>query len=182
METENKFGLFYKLIYICFVITGKDSGLPVRKGRSGSKKFNSLTKHNLMETNELTPEKSLEIISDAITKGRREFEKNSGTPMIFWGCIILVFSIVIWMILKQTENPLWNFLWFGVPAIGWPLSLICIKDTGIKGAKNFINETVKQVWTGYGIFATAIAAIQGCMAPLSISHLSSSQCWVTGHS
>lgn len=32
METENKFGLFYKLIYICFVITGKDSVLPVRKG------------------------------------------------------------------------------------------------------------------------------------------------------
>lgn len=122
-----------------------------------------------METKELTPEKSLEIISDAITKGRREFERNSGTPMIFWGCIVLVFSIVIWMILKQTENPLWNFLWFGVPVIGWPLSLICIKDTGIKGAKNFINETVKQVWTGYGIFATAIAAIQGCMAPQYIA-------------
>lgn len=35
-----------------------------------------------METNELTPEKSLQIINEAIEKSRKDFEKNSGSPMI----------------------------------------------------------------------------------------------------
>lgn len=34
-----------------------------------------------MESNELNPEKSLQIISEAIRRSRREFEKNAGTPI-----------------------------------------------------------------------------------------------------
>lgn len=121
-----------------------------------------------METNEMTPEKSLRIISDAIAKSRRDIERNSGTPMIFWGIIVLVFSIGVWMVLRYTENPLWNFLWFGVPVVGWTLSRFCVKEKCVKGAKNIINETIGNIWIGYGIFATSIALVLAFIAPQHI--------------
>lgn len=121
-----------------------------------------------METNGMTPEKSLELISDAIARSRRDFERNSGTPMILWGTVVFVFSVALWIILKHTGNPLWNFLWFAVPLVGWPLSHFCIKESGTRGARNFINETIAQVWIGYGIFATAVAAALAFIIPQHI--------------
>lgn len=112
-----------------------------------------------METNEMTPEKSLQVISDAIARSRKDFEKNAGAPMILWGVVVLVFSIVIWLLLRSTENHMWNFLWFGIPVVGWPLSHFCLRDRCVKGAKNFINDTIAQIWAGYGIFATVTALL-----------------------
>lgn len=110
-----------------------------------------------MEANDMTPEKSLQLISEAISKSRRDFEKNSGTPMIIWGITLMVFSLIIWLILRTTGNPLWNLLWFGIPAIGCPATRILTKGPKVNGAKNFINATIGQIWIGYGIFAVATA-------------------------
>lgn len=117
-----------------------------------------------METNVMTPEESLQLISDNIVKSRRDFERNSGSPMILWGIVVLVVSLAVWTAVKLTENQLWNFLWFAIPLIGWPAMRFCIKDARNKKAKNFINETIGQIWIGYGIFATATAAVALALA------------------
>lgn len=132
--------------------------LPIFPSGRGVGKLKCLILNYLeMETNEMTPEQSLQVISDAIAKSRKDFERNAGTPMIFWGAIVLVFSVVIWLLLRTTDNLLWNFLWFGIPLIGWPLSHIFMKDKEIKGARNFVNDTIGQIWIGYGIFALLAA-------------------------
>lgn len=113
----------------------------------------------------MTPEKSLQVISDAIAKSRRDFEKNAGAPMVLWGVVVLVFSIVIWLLLRATGNLMWNFLWFGIPVAGWPLSHFCLKDKCVKGAKNFVNDTIGQIWISYGIFAVVIALALIFIAP-----------------
>ena len=132
--------------------------LPIFPSGRGVWKLKCLILNYLkMETNEMTPEQSLQVISDAIAKSRKDFERNAGTPMILWGAIVLVFSVVIWLLLRTTDNLLWNFLWFGIPLIGWPLSHIYLKDKEIKGARNFVNDTIGQIWIGYGIFALLTA-------------------------
>ena len=78
-----------------------------------------------METNVLSPEKSFQIINDAIEKSRKDFEKDAGSPMILWGAVVLAFSIAVYSMLKLTGNLSWNFLWFGIPVLGWPLSIDC---------------------------------------------------------
>lgn len=113
----------------------------------------------------MTPEKSLEVISEAIAKCRKDFEKNSGTPMIIWGIIVLIFSIAVWLTVKTTQNPLWNFLWFAVPVVGYPLTYLATRKSDIKGAKNFINETLGHIWIVFGIFATTIALVLSFIAP-----------------
>ena len=121
-----------------------------------------------MKTNEMTPEQSLQIISEAIAKSRRDFEKNSGTPMIIWGVIVLIFSFIVWIPLRMTGNPIWNFLWFAVPVVGVIISRFRLERPEVKGARNFINETIGQVWIGYGIFATVIALVLAFVAPQHI--------------
>lgn len=118
-----------------------------------------------METNELTPEKSLQIINEAIEKSRKDFEKNSGSPMIIWGSVVLIFSIVILLLLKMTGNLSWNFLWFGIPVLGWPLSSLILKGKCKNGGKSFISNTIGQVWITYGIFATVLSVVFAFMAP-----------------
>lgn len=133
--------------------------LPIFPSGRGVGKLKCLILNYLeMETNEMTPEQSLQVISDAIAKSRKDFERNAGTPMILWGVIVLIFSIVIWLLLRTTDNLMWNFLWFGIPVAGWPLSHLFLKDKEIKGARNFVNDTIGQIWIGYGIFAVVTAA------------------------
>lgn len=118
-----------------------------------------------METNEMTPEQSLQVISDAIAKSRKDFEKHAGTPMTFWGCIVLLFSITVWILLMLTGNPVWNFLWFGIPVVGWVLFPIVLKGKCKSGGKSFISRSIGQIWLTYGIFATLLATVFAFIAP-----------------
>ena len=111
-----------------------------------------------MEANSMTPEKSLQIISEAIAKSRRDFEKNAGTPLVTWGVIVLLFSILVWFILQETSNMNWNLLWFGIPVVGWPLSMLLSKGKQRESNTTFISKTLGQIWVAYGIFATVLSA------------------------
>ena len=106
----------------------------------------------------MTPEKSLQIISEAIAKSRRDFEKNAGTPLVTWGVIVLLFSILVWFILQETSNMNWNLLWFGIPVVGWPLSMLLSKGKQRESNTTFISKTLGQIWVAYGIFATVLSA------------------------
>lgn len=124
-----------------------------------------------METNGMTPEKSFQIINDAIEKSRKDFEKDAGSPMIFWGSVVLVFSIVVWIMLTQTGNPQWNFLWFGIPVIGSVLYSILFKGMCKSGGKSFISRSVGQIWIAYGIFATVLSAVFAFVQPQLTGYL-----------
>jgi hypothetical protein len=122
-----------------------------------------------METNEMTTEKSLQIIGDAIAKSRRDFERNAGKPMILWGTIVMLFSILTWGVFRLTGDPVWFCLWFGVPLVGYPLTVLIVKKDKNKTTKNFVNQTLGQVWGIYGIFATALAVVFSFIDPTYIA-------------
>lgn len=121
-----------------------------------------------MDTNEMTPEKSLQVISEAISRSRRDFEKNAGKPMILWGVIVMFFSFLTWGVFKLTGDPTWFYLWFGVPVVGYPLTLRLIKRDRKKTTKNFVNETLGQIWSIYGIFATVLSVTFCFIDPIYI--------------
>ena len=122
-----------------------------------------------METNEMTTEKSLQIIGDAIAKSRRDFEKNAGKPMILWGVIVMIFSVLTWGVFRLTGAPVWFSLWFGVPVVGYPLTMLLVKKEKNKTTRNFVNQTLGQVWSIYGIFATALAVAFSFIDPTCIA-------------
>ena len=123
-----------------------------------------------MESNELNPEKSLQIISEAVRRSRREFEKNAGTPLIIWGMSILLLSLVVWFVWKSTNNPAWNFLWFSTIIIWIVFSIIDKKKEKKVKTKNFLGEIIGYVWISYGIFAIGLSAVS-CFIFISNSNL-----------
>lgn len=118
-----------------------------------------------METANMTPERSLQIINDAIEKSRKDFEKDAGSPMIIWGAVVLVFSLAVCVMRNLTGNLNWNFLWFGIAVVGWPLSAILLKGKCKQRGKSFISRTIGQVWISYGIFATVLSTVFAFVAP-----------------
>lgn len=121
-----------------------------------------------METTEMTPEKSLRIMNDIIEKSRRDFMKNSGTPIILWGCLVLVTSLIVWILWHQTGNPAWNWLWFAMTPVGFLSQALSQKDNKPK-AKTFLGEAIGYIWLTFCVFALSYALAAMFLAPLPIT-------------
>lgn len=129
-----------------------------------------------MNTNELSPERSIQIISEMVEKSRKDFEKDSGTPMIIWGAVVTFVSIIIWYILKISSNPYWNLLWFTIPIIGYPLNYFLCYKKQEKRAKNFLNSAIATIWGCFGVIATLLPIIACTLFHEAMMYLTS---WIT---
>ncbi len=110
-----------------------------------------------MEKN-LTPEESLAIITKNIEQSRKDMLKNGGTPMLVWGCLVFVFSILIYYLWARTYNPAWNYLWFAMAAIGYIICAFLPKEKGPK-VESIVSSMLSKVWLGFGILALATPSI-----------------------
>ena len=107
--------------------------------------------------NGLSVEKSLEIISEAITNSQRDFQRRGGIAMLIWGAtLLLVSGIVALGLTLSGYNHLWHLAWFLIPFIGWPLNYAIFKRMEPKGqGEDFVSRAVGLVWGIFGIFAIA---------------------------
>lgn len=116
----------------------------------------------------MTPEKSLQIINGYIERSRQNFIRECGLPMIMWGCLVLVTSLIVWALWKNSGNPAWNWLWFVMAAIGFALGPLFSKKNKAY-AKGFLDEKLGYLWLSYGIFAMSYALIAIFITPLPIT-------------
>ena len=107
------------------------------------------------ENNNLTAERSLEIITEQIERSRRSITKNSVWSLIWWGSWIIVFSLLI-AYLGQAWKDLWGLM-LVICAVGqWFIS-----RRKEPAPKSFIGKTIGQVWTTFGLFFGTIGVILG---------------------
>lgn len=117
-----------------------------------------------MELNEnLTAERSIEIIRDSIEFNRKRIEKDSGSSLIWWGSLVFVFSLLIMYLWKYQGGPAWNFLWFVMWILGYVGEEI-LRKRRVLVPENFVGKTVGQVWGTFGIFCGSLGFILGLMA------------------
>ncbi len=102
----------------------------------------------------LTPEESLAIIAKSLEQSRKDMLKNGGAPMILWGVLVLVFSLLIFYLWKSTGSAMWNMLWFAMTVIGYLLAWKLGKKTET-GVRSFVSEAIGKVWVAFGILAIA---------------------------
>lgn len=111
----------------------------------------------------LTTEQSLRIIRETLDKSRRSIARNSGKPLISWGLLLVVFSIIIWQLWARTGSPAWNFLWFAMTAIGAIIQIFLLKNKE-KIPDSEVGRMLGKIWMWYGIIATTFfAAIWICV-------------------
>lgn len=108
--------------------------------------------------NNFSAENSLRLITETIERSRRTMAKNSGKPMILWGSLVAVTSVVIWLLWTKTGSPMWNFLWFAMSVIGTICSRLISRNQEQVPASE-ISRILGKVWMWFGIFATGFFAL-----------------------
>lgn len=119
-----------------------------------------------MEQNkEMTAQESLNLINEMMNNSRRCILKNNAKYFVFWGLLLAVFSLVIYELWHATGKPSWNFLWFVMPVIGYPLSsLLGKKDNAVP--QNMISKMIGWLWLAYGVFVTSICLLSMFVTPM----------------
>lgn len=107
---------------------------------------------------EMTAQESLSLITETLNNSRKEITRNSGKYFIFWGILLTIFSLLIYLLCKYTDKEVWNWLWFAMPAIGIPTERFLRGKEGSNRVRNDVSRIVGGVWTTFGFFACAVGA------------------------
>ena len=108
--------------------------------------------------NNLSAESSLRLIAETIENSRKAIAKNSGKPLILWGTLVTLTSIVIWALWTKTGSPAWNFLWFAMSALGGIYTYLMTRNQE-KVPASEITRIMGGIWRWFGIFAIGFFAL-----------------------
>ena len=111
-----------------------------------------------MEQNkEMTAEESLSLITETLNSSRKEITRRSGKYYILWGALLTVFSLIIYLLWKLTDQEAWNNLWFGMPVIGFLLARLMSRKDSETHVQNDVSRITQGIWSAFGIFACTVA-------------------------
>ena len=122
-----------------------------------------------MEQNkELSAQQSLQLISETFNKSRKDILRNSARFFMLWGALLTVTSLVVYLLWHFTGKPQWNFLWFAMPAIGYPLAALMGK---YKAAvpQNEVSKMLSGVWSVFGAFAITLSVVAIFLVPMDVT-------------
>ena len=102
-----------------------------------------------MEERKLNEKESLELIAQMIQNSKKNLQVGRGNQFILWGWLGAITSLVVMGMLMWTKNPMWNWLWFAIPVIGWPTMMWQMKKEE-KPVVTFTDKVLKAVWMSIG--------------------------------
>ncbi|MCF6308251.1 MAG: hypothetical protein L3J09_09865 [Flavobacteriaceae bacterium] len=112
-----------------------------------------------MKIEELSPEKSLELITQVITQARNKFEEN-GFIYMFWGALIAIASISQFILLK---NEYYGISWY--PYLLMPVGAIYsgfyFSKKKEKAKQNQISKMISALWIVLSINIMVLGFIFG---------------------
>ncbi len=112
-----------------------------------------------MELNEeLTAQQSLDLITKTLNNSRRDITRDGGKYFILWGILLAVFSLIVYALWKSTGRAEWNFLWFAMPLVGYPLSA-ALKKRSESVPDNLVSELISKTWRIFAVFAISVSAL-----------------------
>ena len=122
-----------------------------------------------MEQNkEMTAQESLSIIAETLNNSRRDILRGSAKYFMLWGDLLTATSLVIYLLWHFTGKPQWNFLWFAMPLIGYPLAALMGKHNKAV-PQNEVSKMLGGVWSVFGTFAIALSAIAVSLVPMHVT-------------
>ena len=102
-----------------------------------------------MEERKLNEKESLELIAQMIQNSKKNLQVGRGNQFILWGWLGAITSLTVMGMLMWTNNPMWNWLWFAIPIIGWPTMMWQLKKEE-KPVVTFTDKVLKAVWMSIG--------------------------------
>ena len=117
---------------------------------------------------EMTAQESLQLIRETMNNSRKAILRNSAKYFMLWGVLLFVTSLVIYLLWHATGKPQWNFLWFVMPAIGYPLAGL-MRRNNVAVPQSEISKMLSQVWSVFGAFSVTLSVIAICLVPMNVS-------------
>lgn len=112
-----------------------------------------------MEEKKLTERESITLITEMISRTKERYI-GDGNIMVMWGWLTIATTGLVWLLLALTYNPVWNWLWFIIPAVGFIATLAMKKNSKkTRGVKTYSDRITSQIWTTVGILAFVASAI-----------------------
>ena len=122
-----------------------------------------------MEQNkEMTASESLQLITETFNKSRKDILRGSAKYFMLWGSLLTAVSLVIYLLWHLTGKPQWNFLWFAMPVIGYPLAAL-LGRYKVSQPQNEVSKMLSSVWGVFGAFAITLSAIAIFLVPMHVS-------------
>ena len=126
-----------------------------------------------MEEKKMTAQESLEVIASMINRTKERYFGN-GNIFLLWGYLVTFIAITVWILLSTTGNQYWNWIWFAIPIIGYPLTIIISrKDSKKYGAVTYSDKITSRLWTIFGMSELILTLI--C---LIFSLFMGVDCWI----
>ena len=111
-----------------------------------------------MEQNkEMTAQESLAVITETLNNSRKEIIRRCGKHFLLWGSLLVFFSLLVFIMWKATGHAQWNFLWFAMPAVGFPLAHLLDRKKDADLPDNSLSRFLRGIWLAYCAFSVSVA-------------------------
>ena len=117
---------------------------------------------------EMTAQQSLQLITETFNRSRKGILRNSAKYFMLWGALLTVTSLVIYLLWLFTGKPNWNFLWFAMPLIGYPIAALMGKYN-VAIPQNEVSKMLSGVWSVFGAFAITLSVTAIFLVPMNVS-------------
>jgi len=117
---------------------------------------------------EMTAQESLKLISETLNNSRRDILRNNAKYYVLWGCLLTAFSLLVYFLWHSTGRAVWNFLWFVMPVVGFPIAaLLHKKDIAVP--QSFVGSLTGKVWCVFAAFSLSLSAVAVALVPIPMT-------------
>lgn len=114
-----------------------------------------------MEDKKLSPQESMELIASMIQSTKRRVAPRDLRISVMWAGITIVTAAVVWVLIYMTQNPWFNFIWFAIPVIGFPVNILLASKSKEKtSSKSYFDKVSVGLWKTVGFIAIGLTI--GC--------------------
>lgn len=125
-----------------------------------------------MEDRKLNEKESLELIATMISRTKQRYV-GDGNILLMWGYLVAAVSAAVWMMLALTGSNEWNWLWFLIPIVGCPATVVMAKkQKRDSGVTTYSDKITSMLWTVAGV--SEIVLILFC---LGFQFVGGVYCW-----
>lgn len=111
----------------------------------------------------MTAERSLEIITKSIEQSRRDIERGSWKSMCLWGTAVTVIALIVSYLWANTSmGPAANMVWI-VMAL-FAIVEIYAESKQPRKPRTFLSKIINDVWSSMGIMAGSLGLVCGLLA------------------
>lgn len=96
-----------------------------------------------MEDKQLTPRESMALINAMIQQSKHRVTMADIRVSVMWGILTIVTAIMVTVLLVTMRDPVYNYGWFAIPAIGIPLNILTTPSNTVLAKTHRSTETYR---------------------------------------